>query len=67
FDLAMHPWTEPFERVSALATERSVALTTPRMGERVDLHSPQATTPWWREADVTEAADVAAFKRAAVP
>jgi L-ascorbate metabolism protein UlaG (beta-lactamase superfamily) len=67
FDLAMHPWTEPFERVSALATERSVALTTPRMGERVDLHSPQATTPWWREADNTEAADVAAFKRAAVP
>jgi L-ascorbate metabolism protein UlaG (beta-lactamase superfamily) len=67
FDLAMHPWTEPFERVSALATERSVALTTPRMGERVDLHSPQATTPWWREADAPEAADVAAFKRAAVP
>ncbi|UNP32229.1 MBL fold metallo-hydrolase [Lysobacter gummosus] len=67
FDLAMHPWTEPFERVSALAAERSVALITPRMGERVDLHSPQATTPWWREADNTEAADVAAFKRAAVP
>ncbi|MGO1073784.1 MBL fold metallo-hydrolase [Lysobacter sp. CA199] len=65
FDLAMHPWTEPFERVSTLAAERSVALTTPRMGERVDLHSPQAMTPWWREAD--EPADVAAFEQATVP
>jgi len=54
FDLAMHAWTEPFERVSALATEREVALTTPRMGERVDLHAPRATTPWWREAGESE-------------
>lgn len=50
FDLAMHPWTEPFERVAALAAERAVSLTTPRMGERLDLRAPQAMTPWWREA-----------------
>ncbi|KLI98755.1 hydrolase [Luteimonas sp. FCS-9] len=49
FDLAMHVWDEPFERVGALAAERGVALATPRMGERVDLAAPQATTAWWRE------------------
>jgi L-ascorbate metabolism protein UlaG (beta-lactamase superfamily) len=49
FDLAMHAWDDPFERVSALAGERGIALVTPRMGERVDLAAPQPTTPWWRE------------------
>ena len=49
FDLAMHPWTDPFERVSALAADRGIPLATPRMGERVDLAAPQATQAWWRE------------------
>lgn len=49
FDLAMHAWTEPFERVTALAAARDVALATPRMGERLDLRAPGGTTPWWRE------------------
>ena len=51
FDLAMHGWTEPFERVSSLAAERGVALTTPRMGERLDLSAPHAAMPWWRETE----------------
>jgi L-ascorbate metabolism protein UlaG (beta-lactamase superfamily) len=51
FDLAMHGWTEPFERVSALAAERGIALTTPRMGERLDLSAPHAAMPWWRETE----------------
>lgn len=48
FDLAMHDWDEPFERVMAIAAERGVTLATPRMGERVDLSAPQATSAWWR-------------------
>lgn len=48
FDLAMHGWTEPFERVLALANDRGIALATPRMGERLELGSPHATTHWWR-------------------
>ena len=51
FDLAMHGWTEPFERVSALAADRGIALTTPRMGERLDLSAPHAAMPWWRETE----------------
>lgn len=65
FDLALHGWTEPFERVSALSAERGIALTTPRMGERLDLSAPHAATPWWREAtdaDVALAYDAGASR-----
>lgn len=48
FDLALHPWTEPFERIEALAAARGVALSTPRMGERLDLRAPLPGSAWWR-------------------
>ncbi|HEX2013384.1 MAG TPA: MBL fold metallo-hydrolase [Roseateles sp.] len=48
FDLALHPWTEPFERIEALAAEHGVALSTPRMGERLDLRAPVPGSAWWR-------------------
>lgn len=48
FDLALHAWDDPFERVSKLAEERGVALATPRMGERFDAAAPQPTQAWWR-------------------
>jgi L-ascorbate metabolism protein UlaG (beta-lactamase superfamily) len=49
FDLAMHAWDDPFERIHALADAQGVALATPRMGERFDLAAPGATTRWWRD------------------
>lgn len=49
FDLALHAWDDPFERVSALAAERDIVLATPRMGERFDLSAPQPTQAWWRD------------------
>jgi L-ascorbate metabolism protein UlaG (beta-lactamase superfamily) len=51
FDLAMHGWMEPFERVLALSGERGIGLATPCMGERLDLSAPHAGTSWWREAE----------------
>ena len=51
FDLAMHAWRDPFERVTALSAERAIALATPMMGERFDLSAPQPTTAWWREVE----------------
>ena len=62
FDLAMHGWTEPFERVSALAAAQGVVLATPRMGERLDLRAPRETGPWWRDVD---AATTTAMQEAA--
>jgi L-ascorbate metabolism protein UlaG (beta-lactamase superfamily) len=48
FDLALHTWHEPFERIVALAVAAGVPLATPRMGERVDLAAPAAGGRWWR-------------------
>ena len=59
FDLAMHDWREPFERVLALGGEQGIALTTPRMGERLDLSAPHGATPWWRGADAMAPAPAA--------
>ncbi|MNT49713.1 hypothetical protein D3C72_1865840 [compost metagenome] len=50
FDLAMHPWEQPFERIVALAREHQVDLTTPVMGQRVDMAAPEAGMAWWRDA-----------------
>jgi hypothetical protein len=51
FDLAMHRWQEPFERIVSLAAEESIALATPRMGERLDLMAPHMGERWWRNAE----------------
>lgn len=49
FDLALHPWQEPFERIFALAAAQGVALTTPRMGERISVGEPPPAMAWWRD------------------
>ncbi|MCX2861495.1 MBL fold metallo-hydrolase [Paucibacter sp. PLA-PC-4] len=49
FDLALHPWQEPFERIFALAAAQGVALTTPRMGERIAIGAPPPAQAWWRD------------------
>jgi L-ascorbate metabolism protein UlaG (beta-lactamase superfamily) len=48
FDLSLHPWTEPFERITALAEAAQVPLVAPVMGERIDLCQPALSRHWWR-------------------
>jgi len=48
FDLALHAWEEPFERISALAAERAASIATPVMGARLDVGAPDVGSPWWR-------------------
>ncbi|SDV50644.1 MBL fold metallo-hydrolase [Chitinasiproducens palmae] len=67
FDLAMHAWNEPLERITALAAEHGVSLLTPRIGERVDLSEPAATLPWWRNDETTQAAPGSVGTRADRP
>lgn len=50
FDLAMHAWQEPFERVKTITRAHGVQVTTPAFGERLQLDAPHAGGPWWREA-----------------
>jgi L-ascorbate metabolism protein UlaG (beta-lactamase superfamily) len=56
FDLAMHPWFEPFERVLALGDTAGVGIATPIMGERISLDAPHAGERWWRSVVATEPA-----------
>ena len=60
FDLAMHRWQEPFERVTALAIVRGVDLSTP--DERLSLDEPHRGERWWRTVD-ERATSVAAKSR----
>jgi len=50
FDLALHPWIEPFERISSLAAAQGVRLSAPRMGERLSIQAPAPSQAWWRLA-----------------
>lgn len=51
FDLALHTWYEPFERIAALAAQQGVRLATPCMGEPFHLRQPHAGTHWWLGVD----------------
>jgi L-ascorbate metabolism protein UlaG (beta-lactamase superfamily) len=53
FDLALHAWHEPFDRIHALAQARGVPLATPGMGERLSLAQPQAGARWWQDVEST--------------
>jgi L-ascorbate metabolism protein UlaG (beta-lactamase superfamily) len=48
FNLAMHSWTEPVDRVWSEAKARDVALAVPRPGERVNVDDPPEVDGWWQ-------------------
>jgi len=48
FNLALHDWAEPAERVWREAKAREVHLVVPRPGERVDVADPPAVDGWWQ-------------------
>ncbi|WUR13533.1 MBL fold metallo-hydrolase [[Empedobacter] haloabium] len=50
FDLAFHPWHEPFDRIAALAEQRGQRLATPVIGAPLSIAAPQADQQWWRQA-----------------
>ena len=56
FDLAMHAWYEPFERIVALSGARQVALSTPMMGEALSIRNPETGQHWWRSVKTREPA-----------
>jgi L-ascorbate metabolism protein UlaG (beta-lactamase superfamily) len=55
FDLAMHIWHEPFDRITALAKAKGVAITTPRMGEPLEVRQPHVGSAWWLAVDGQQA------------
>jgi L-ascorbate metabolism protein UlaG (beta-lactamase superfamily) len=49
FDLAMHGWTEPIERVLAAARPRGIPVATPRLGESFEPGGVLPSERWWPE------------------
>ena len=48
FQLAMHPWAEPADRVWREAKATDVSLAIPRPGERIDVDAPPPVDGWWQ-------------------
>jgi len=49
FDMALHPWYEPIERLVTFAGQNSITLVTPEVGAKIDLRSSPNTNRWWLE------------------
>ena len=47
FDLAMHAWTEPVERVLVAAEKAGVSVAVPRPGESIEPANAPEVTRWW--------------------
>lgn len=54
FDLALHAWTEPFERIVKIAKLENVSISTPSIGSRLDILNPANGLAWWRSAEEEE-------------
>ncbi|VUD62758.1 hypothetical protein TDB9533_03105 [Thalassocella blandensis] len=48
FDLSMHSWHDPFDQILRLANDDNIDLSTPQMGERLNLESPHKGDRWWK-------------------
>ena len=48
FNLALHAWDEPPERLLAAAKASNVLTLIPRPGEQVEPAAPHAPDTWWR-------------------
>jgi L-ascorbate metabolism protein UlaG (beta-lactamase superfamily) len=51
FDLALHPWFEPMERLLIAAKEKEVQVVTPKIGQWIDTGRLPERNYWWRSID----------------
>jgi hypothetical protein len=49
FNLALHSWSEPVDRIWREAKEKDVHLTIPRPGERINADDPPEVDGWWQQ------------------
>jgi len=47
FDIALHSWYEPIERLVTFAGQKSINLITPEIGEKMILQDSTKTVHWW--------------------
>ena len=51
FDLSMHSWHEPFDRIAALGKVQGIPVITPLMGEPASMHDTSGGRHWWEDLD----------------
>jgi L-ascorbate metabolism protein UlaG (beta-lactamase superfamily) len=51
FDLGLHPWYEPIERMLTAARETDAHIITPIIGQQVSINRLPGVNPWWRIVD----------------
>jgi len=56
FDLSVHAWDEPVERLIRAAAENGVTVATPMVGQTYRLSEPLPHEPWWRRVGTPESA-----------
>jgi len=49
FNLALHAWDQPAERLAEIVVPRGVPLVTPRLGRPTEPLHVEGIDPWWRE------------------
>jgi L-ascorbate metabolism protein UlaG (beta-lactamase superfamily) len=47
FNLALHAWTEPVERLLVAADRAKVTVVVPRPGQSIEPSNPPPPSPWW--------------------
>jgi len=62
FDLAMHSWHEPLDRIVELGATTSVSVVTPRMGEPVNMLGSMVSGHWWEYPMETKEPEQARIK-----
>lgn len=50
FDLSMHSWSDPFERIVALGSVQSIPILTPVIGDPINIQSTTSGQKWWKAA-----------------
>ncbi|HUD32453.1 MAG TPA: MBL fold metallo-hydrolase [Variovorax sp.] len=51
FDLALHTWHDPLDRVADIAARERIELATPRLGEVLTVGVPRENVRWWQNLE----------------
>ena len=57
FDLSMHSWHDPFDRVVSLGEAQHIPVLTPEMGEPVSMQNTERGRQWWGSVDRVKEAE----------
>lgn len=57
FDLALHTWVEPMERVLAAGRSQNVTVVSPKPGQSIDPFAPPTAQRWWPKVPWKTAAE----------